>query len=336
MARRLSLALVALALFLAPALFVGSDAAAQTPQTTTTLRIAVLAPRGSRWHQVFTAWGNSLRTRTNGQLALQIVNASAGDEASLVSQMRAGQLDGALFTSVGLGQVARPSLVLQAPGVFESYAALDCARTAMDPQLRPLFEQNGAVLLGWADWGQGRIFSTAPIAQPSDLRGRRVWVLPGDPIAPAFLSQVGATPVPLPIGGVMAALNSGQVDTVIASASAVSALQWHTRLTHVTRQSSGAVLVGGTVINKARYDALSPELQTALRETAATAHQRLQADVRRDDERFFTTLTSRGMTAVDASDSTAAWRAAAQQTRDGLVGNVFDRALLTRALARCP
>lgn len=325
----LALALALLAAVVLPAAVPG--AGAQAP-TTTTLRMAVLAPRGSTWHRVFTAWGNTLRTQTQGALTIQVQTASPGDERNLVAQMRAGQLDGACFTSVGLGHVARPSLVLQAPGVFDGYEQIDRARTAMDAELRAMFEQNGAVLLGWSDYGRGRVFSTRPVARPADLRGAHVWTLADDPIAPEFLHVVGATPVELPLGGVMGALNAGQVDTVVASASAVSALQWHTRLTHVMQQSN-AVLVGGTLIAKPRFDALSPALQQALRDTGRQAHETLQRTVRRDDDRFYEALTSHGMTPVDASAHEAEWRQAAQQARERLVGRVFERALLDRALA---
>lgn len=308
-----------------------SHADAQAP-TTTTLRFAVLAPRGSTWHRVFTAWGNTLRTQTQGAVTIQVQTASPGDERSLVTQLRNGQLDGANFTAVGLGHVARPALVLQAPGVFSDYAALDRARTAMDPELRALFEQNGTVLMGWSDFGRGRVFATRPVARPADLRGAHAWVLPDDPIAPEFLQVVGATPVPLPLGGVLGALGSQQVDTVVASATAVSALQWHTRLTHVMQQSD-AVLVGGTLMSKTRFDALSPAHQQILRDTARQAHETLNRTVRRDDDRFFQSLTAHGMQTVDASAHSAEWRQAAQQARDRLVGRVFDRALLDRALA---
>lgn len=127
-------------------------AAAQ--DTPITLRIATLAPRGSAWHRVFTAWGNSLRTQTGGRLTIQVTPASAGDEMQLVRRLRAREIDGASFTAVGIGQIARPVLALQAPGVLDSYEQLDRARTALDAELRGLFAENGVALMGWSDYGR--------------------------------------------------------------------------------------------------------------------------------------------------------------------------------------
>lgn len=308
------------------------DVGAQQP-TTTTLRFAVLAPRGSTWHRVFTAWGNSLRTRTNGQLTIQVESVSPGDEPALVRRIRAGELDGACLTAVGIGEIAQSALVLQAPGVYDDYAPLDRARAAMDSELRAIFAQNGVVLMGWADYGRGRIFSTRPIAQPSDFRQAHTWTLPNDPMSAEFLRAVGGTGVPLPIGQVMAGLNDGRIDTVVASATAVSALQWHTRLTHVSSQAS-TVLVGGTFLSKARFDALSPALQEALVVTGAQAHTALQTAVRRDDDRFYEALTTRhGMTPVDVTPHRAQWQQIAQRARDAMVGRLYTRELLDRALA---
>lgn len=307
--------------------------AAQEQAETVALRFAVLAPRGSIWHRVLSAWGNTLRAQTQGRLTLHIEVATPGDEPELAARLQRGELDGGCFTAVGLGAIARPSLVLQAPGVFDGYEALDRARAGMDVELRGLFDEGGATLVGWSDFGRARIFATYPIARPADFRGHRAWVLPGDPVAPAFFGVVGAAPVPLPLSEVRSALEARRVDTVIASASAASALQWQTLITHVTRQSD-AILVGGILFAKPRVDALPPDLQQALRDTGRQAAETLNRAVRRADDRYFETLTaSNGITLVDASAHTEEWRRAAQQARERLVGTVYSRELLARALA---
>lgn len=331
MYRRLfSIALLALAMALVPGV---TPEPVVAQEAGTTLRIATLAPRGSTWHRVFTAWGNSLRTQTGGRLSVQVVAAGAGDEMDLVRRLRAGEIDGASFTAVGIGQIARPVLVLQAPGVFESYEQLDRARTTMDAELRAQFAQNGVELMGWSDYGQGRIFSTRPITRPSELAQTHPWILENDPIFPELLRVIGGTGVPLPIGGVRAALDAGRIDTVVASATAVSALQWHARMTHVT-QDSNAILIGATLFSKERVDALPADLQQALRDTARQAHETLQRTVRRDDQRYYEALLSRhGIQPVSAQTHAVEWRQAAQQTRERLVGRIYSREQLDRAIA---
>jgi TRAP-type C4-dicarboxylate transport system substrate-binding protein len=157
----------------------------------------------------------------------------------------------------------------------------------------------------------------------------------GDTLFPEFLRTVECRGgVTAPIADVLPGLTAGRIDTVVASPTAVSALQWHTRLTHVMQQSN-AVLVGATLFSREDVQALPADLQEVLRTTGAQAHQRLSEAVRREDDRYFQTLTAAGgtMTTVDASPHEAAWRAAAQQTRERMVGPVFSRELLDRVLA---
>lgn len=299
-----------------------------------TLRIATLAPRGSSWARVFDAWNNSLRQATNNQLSLRVYyGGSQGDERDVVRKIRIGQLDGASMTSTGLGLLARSVLVLQAPGVVEDYAQLDRARAALSADFQAQFLESGVRLLGWGDVGEGRIFSNRAITRPRDLRSVRPWVWRDDSMFGEFLSVVGANGVRLGVPEVLPALSTGQIDTFVASATAASALQWHTRVTHVTQQAN-SILVGATVLSQAKYESLSPELQTALDETSAQAHTALVRRIRRDDARYYTALTTRhGLTAVDTTPFRSEWTDAARQTRERLAGRLYPRPLMERVMA---
>jgi TRAP-type C4-dicarboxylate transport system substrate-binding protein len=327
--------LIVLCLALLAVLVPGMGTTAQEAGSGTVLRIATLAPRGSPWDRVFRAWNNSLREATGERLSIQLFpGGSQGDERDYVRKMRIDQLDGAAVTSIGLGLIVRQALVLQAPGVFENYDQLDRARTALDSDFRTMFRGENVELLGWGDVGRGRIFSNGgPVARPSDLRSRRPWQASDDAMFGEFLRIVGANGVSLGIPEVLPALSTGQIDTVIASATAVSALQWHTRVTHVTRQSA-AMLVGATILWRDDYTALPADVRTALDDTSARAHQTLVRTIRRDDDRYYTSLTTEhGLTEVDGAAYESEWRDVARQTREAMVGRLYDRALLDRVMA---
>jgi TRAP-type C4-dicarboxylate transport system substrate-binding protein len=338
-------ALVLLVLALAVVAMPGVPrAGAQDQAAGTVLRIACLAPRGSAWHRVFTAWSNSLREVTNGRLALQIEAGGTGaNEQDFVQRIGRNQLDGAYLSALGLaalgapGSAARPALVLQAPGLFTEYAPLDRARTALDADVRAGLRDAGVDLMGWADLGRGRIFSTRPITTPAEMRAARMWQPANEPLSAALLTELGGgQTVSLPMAEVLAAIHGGRVDTVVASAMAVNALGWHGtgRLTHVSSQPT-AVLVGATVISSADVSALPADVQEHLRATAARAHETLQRTIRRDDDRAYETLTTRGAMTPFAFSSTSEWDAIAQRTRARLVtAGVLPRALLERASAR--
>ena len=326
----LLMALLAVGLMLVP----GTVPRPVDAQSGETLRIATLAPRGSSWARVFNAWNNSLRQATNNGLSLRVYyGGSQGDERDVIRKIRIGQLDGAAVTATGLSLVVRPVLVLQAPGVVENYRQLDRAREAMGDEFAQQFQQNGVRLLGWGDVGEGRIFSNRAINRPRDLRSVRPWQWRDDSMFGEFLSVVGATGVRLGVPEVLPALSTGQIDTVVASATAASALQWHTRVTHVTQQAN-TILVGATILSQEKYESLSAEHRAALDETSERAHRTLVARIRRDDRRYYTALTtSHGLTAVDISAHQSEWQQAARQTRERLAGRLYPRALMERVMA---
>lgn len=326
----LLMALLALALMVLP----GTAPRPVNAQETTTLRIATLAPRGSAWMRVFSAWNNTLRQRTNNRLQLRFyAGGSQGDERDVIRKIRIGQLDGAAVTSTGLSLVVRPVLVLQAPGVVQSYRQLDRARAAMNDEFAAQFQENGVRLLGWGDVGEGRIFSNQPIHRPRDLRSVRPWQWRDDSMFGEFLSVVGANGVRLGVPEVLPALSTGQIDTLVASATAASALQWHTRVSHVTVQAN-TYLIGATLLSEEKFQSLPEDLRTALLETSEQAHTTLVRRIRRDDQRYYTALTERhGLTAVDISEHQSEWNQAAQQTRNRLAGRLYPRALMDRVMA---
>jgi TRAP-type C4-dicarboxylate transport system substrate-binding protein len=97
---------VALTLVLALVAFGVPGAVARSASTegTTELRIATLAPSGSSWMKIFNAWNLTIQKETNDKLRLRFyTGGSQGDERDFVRKMRAGQMDGAALTNIGLG-----------------------------------------------------------------------------------------------------------------------------------------------------------------------------------------------------------------------------------------
>lgn len=302
------------------------SAAAQT--ATTTLRLSFTMPRGSAWESVARAWNRSLGESSNGALALDLtVGSAAGPESGLAGAIAAGTIDVAMVTSLGIASAVPAARVLDAPGALDGATELDAARAAVRADLDALLTAQDLVMLGWLDFGDARIFSTAPIATPSDLSGRRTWLHPGDTVVDALLDAAGGTSVTAPLDQVLLGLGAGTLDTVVASALAVTGMTWSTHLTHVTDRPLFH-LGGMTVMRRSTYLALSDAARAALDSTSATVHTRLGATIRRDESRSYTALTTDRLTVVDTTASAAAWDTACRTARTALVGSQYTRALL--------
>ncbi len=293
LAARSLAALAVIAALLAPARPARAEA-------THTIKIATLAPDGTLWMKLFQDWARDVERDTSGSLKIKFYSGGvAGDERDLVRKMRLGQLSGAAVTSIGLGLIQPEVRVLEVPMLIRSWDELDHVRAALDGELRAKFAEKGFVLLGWGDVGPIYLFSKIPIRAPADLDKVKLWAWSDDPISRALVAHLHVTGVPLGAPDVLPALSTGMVDAAFGTPLAVLALQWYTKVTHVTSMRFGQA-IGATVIAKAQFDKLTAAEQKALLDDARKMESALQAQIRAENERALASLQRAGLV-VDAS-----------------------------------
>jgi len=318
-------AFLALSAFLLPGAVSVPQARATSPII---IRFASLAPAGSGFMKLMKAWNRSLKEETENRVELRFYSGgSQGDERDFIRKVHAGQMDAAGVTTTGLGMVARPVLVLTAPGLITEYEQLERARTQLSDRFAPLFRDNGFVMLAWGEAGKNRLFSMEKFARPEDLKRLRPWAWKDDPVFAEYVNVIGANPVRLGVPEVYGALQTRMLDTVPASALAAVAMQWYTRLEYMAQQNFG-IIIGGSVIKREKFDELSEHDQKVLIDTSERAARMGDKMARRDDERAYESLVKRGIVVVDTSPYKAEWDAVAKETRENLTGRVYTKSLL--------
>ncbi|MFW6052142.1 MAG: TRAP transporter substrate-binding protein DctP [Myxococcota bacterium] len=305
-----------------------ADSSATVAQESQALRLATLAPRGSKWMRVFEGWAATLREETGGRLALRVEPGGPQvDDRALVRRMRSGRLDGATLAASGLRDAVPAALVFAAPGLDPE--GVGRARSRLADELEAAFRERGYHLLGWVDLGQARLFSKgAPVRSPGDLREMKPWARSDDAVFSALLAAAGARPVRAELSQVRAALGGGRVDVVPASALTAVSTGWYTALDFVTKEPLWT-MVGATVIRRASYTSLSDEERAALDRSGARAHEVLQRVVEREERDALKTLTGRGIRLVPRRDARA-WASVASEARARMAGRVVPEALLRR------
>ena len=298
-----------------------------------TLRIASLVPDGSSWMKILNAWNKTLQEKTDGRLKLRFYpGGSQGDERDFVRKMRVGQLDGGVVTMTGMSLLVPAMNVLVLPGLLDTYAELDRVREKMAPKFEGMFEKEGFKLVGWGDAGKTRLFSVKPIKRPSDIKAMRPWVWKDDPIFVEFYQVIGASAVRLGVPEVYPALQTRMVDVISSSALTAVALQWYTRVKYMTAHNS-AIIAGGTMMRKDKYDELPPDIKEVFDSTAARAHELLNKVVRKEDQKAYEVILKKGIQAVEAGDAKAEWDAADKKVRDKLTGRMFSKSLVDEVTA---
>ncbi len=292
-----------------------------------TLRIASLAPAGSSWMKILNAWNKTLIEKTDGKLKMRFYpGGSQGDERDFVRKMRVGQLDGGVVTMTGMSMLVPAMNVLTLPGFLNTYEELDRVRDKMAGEFESMFGKENMRLVGWGDAGKTRLFSVQPIQSPKEIKAMRPWVWKDDPIFVDFYQVIGASAVRLGVPEVYPALQTRMVDVVASSALTAVALQWYTRVKYMTAHNS-AIIAGGTVMRKDKYDQLPPELQSVFDSTAARAHELLNKTIRKDDEKAYQVVLKKGIKPIEAGDKQADWDAAYAQVRKNLTGRMFSKSL---------
>jgi TRAP-type C4-dicarboxylate transport system substrate-binding protein len=320
-----------LALTLAALFVPGRPAVSQAPAAaaTTTIRIASLAPPGSSFVKVLKAWSRTLQKETEGRVELRVFSGgSKGSDRDLVTRMKTGKLDAAGVATTGLSMIAPELQVLTAPGLLTDDAQLDRVREKLDTKLQKMIEDGGFKLLAWGDGGKNRVFSAAAFTSPADLAGKATWAGKNNAVSLAYAKALGANPVRVGSSGVLPGLKDGTLQVVPASAMAAVAFQWYTHLKYMA-SSNFNIIVGGSIISRKKLNELSKADQQTLLDTAKRAAGKLDQIVRRDDDRAYQTLLTRGITEVDTSANKAAWDAAAKKAREQLAQRgVYSKSLL--------
>lgn len=297
-----------------------------------TVKLGTLAPKSSPWGKVFSTWVKAVEEKSGGRLEVQIFyNGAQGDEKAMVGKCKAGQLDGAAITAVGLSAIYKPILALQMPGLFSSWAKLDAARDSMRGDFERGARDAGFVILGNGDVGRTHVMSKGfAIRTPDDLKGKKPYVWRDDSILGVVYQVIGGiTAVPLSVPEVLPQLNTGAINIVIAPALAAEQLQWSSKVDHIVSDSSGFA-IGSLVMSSKKLDSLPADLKAILTDTGKVAAAALTKRIRDEDAAAFGRMKGK-MTVIDLTgDEKGKWQNVFKQVRARLGQGTFPSSVVSK------
>jgi len=296
------------------------------------IKFATVAPEGSTWMNVMKEYDQAIRKESGGRLGFKMYPGGVqGDEKDLLRKIKLGQLQSAGVTGNGLTTVAPKARILDSPFLFKSYDEVDNIYKIFDEEFNQAFEENGFVNLGWAEVGFVYIFTNTPIKTTDDMKGVKMWMWEGDPIAEKAFSALGIHPIPLSITDVLTSLQTRLIDGVYTSPLAAIVLQWFSRVKFMLdvplADASGAV-----ILSKKKFDELPPDLQEILLRNGKKYMQKLTQQSRMDNAKSIETLKKNGITVIrpPSDKAVASYDEIGKQARRALVGKLFPEELLNR------
>ena len=223
--------------------------------------------------------------------------------------------------------------MLELPFLFSSYTQVDSAKRAIQKELEDQFKAKGFILLGWSDAGFVNIFSNKPIKSAEDLKGVKMWIWEGDPLAKAMADALGINGNPLGLPDVLTSLQTHLIDAVYGPPAGVVALQWFTKVKFMTRVNL-ANSVGALLISSAEFAKLSPDLQNLLKTTSEKYTQILTQKVRAENDAAIATLKNNGIQVIEVTpDEVNKLRDLSKSVRTKLAGQLYTPALLQKVEA---
>jgi TRAP-type transport system periplasmic protein len=336
-ARRL---LVAAFVFLAAAAVPGVLHAAPAAAAPVTIKMATVAPEGSPWHEVLKQMGQDWDRASGGRVKLRLYPGGVlGDEASLVTKLRIGQLHAAALSAVGLYRIDRGVACLGVPMMFDSYDELDRVRDQLAARLEKDFEAQGFVVLNWGDAGWIRFFTKEPARTPDDIRKTKLFIAADDAETLELYKALGVKAVPLAETDILSSLQTGLITAFDAPPLLALLNQWFGVAQNML-DVRWAPLVGATVISRKAFATLPEDVRPQLLEAGRAAGVRFRGDMRRLSEEAIPAMEKRGLKVTRPDAATlAAWRKEAEGVWPRLRGamvpaELFDEAKRLRDEAR--
>jgi len=300
------------------------------------VRMATLTPDGSAAFLILKETAETWKKASGGRVALRLFPGGvAGDDPDVVRKLRAGRLDAALLTTVGLGEIDRSGYALAIPLAYDSYDEAYAVLERIRPRLLAALEAKGFVVLHWTDDGWVRFFAQKPVAVPDDLRPLKLLSWAGDAAALDLWRSAGFQPVPLPFHEMVSALQSGAIQALGAPpplALVSQAFAYARNMTDLRFQ----LLPGATVVTEATWEKIPADLRPPLLEAARAAGDRLRADVRARETQDVEAMKKRGLVVVPVSEKQRAeWQKLTESMYPKVRGSIvpaeaFDEALRYR------
>ena len=302
------------------------------------IKIATVAPDGSRWMQQMRAGAEEVSARTAGRVSLKFYPGGVmGNDAQVLRKIRIGQLQGGAFTAGGLGERYGGLNLYGIPLLFNSLDEIDAVRAALDPEIAAGLDRAGFATFGFIEGGFANLLSNEPIRTVEDMRRKKVWVPEGDAISFLAMETMGLSPSVLPVTDVLTGLQTGLIEIAFASPVAALVLQWHTKVKYITELPI-SYSMGVFAIDKGVYSALSAEDQKVVREVRGRYIEELDREAREDNRKAADVLARSGLqtVTVNAAD-VEGWRRTIEsihpqlRARPDIDAAMFDRLLAVLA-----
>jgi TRAP-type transport system periplasmic protein len=220
-------------------------------------------------HEFLKRLAAAVEQDSKGRMKVEVYPASQlGPIPREIEAVQLGAIQGFLAPAEFLEGVDPAFQVLSAPGLFNDMDHV--GRTVKDPEFRKEFFKVGStrglrVTTTFLS-GPTAVNTRNPVRHVEDMKGLKLRVL-ASPMQMEPMKALGATPVPLPLGDVLPALQQGAIDGVLAVLPVLSAMRYYDTAKYIT-ETDLSYAISTFVLSKIWFDGLPPDLQKIVNDDA--------------------------------------------------------------------
>lgn len=286
-----------------------------------TFKMATLSPEGSVWMGKLREGAAEIKKRTDGRVKFKFYPGGVmGDDDAILRKVRIGQLHGGALTGGSLTHFYNDNHIYSLVMKYQSPEEIKYVREHLDATIQQGLKKGGFTTFGFAESGFAYVMSSkSPIASVDELRKQKAWIPANDDIALEAVSAFGVTPIPLPLGDVLAGLQTGLIDTIAASPIGALALQWYTQIKYITDlpvlYSYGVLAISNKAFDKAKADD-----QKIVTEVMSRIFKELDVINKNDNKAALAALKTQGVKFVKPTPAQEKeWLAYAKKSQQRLV-----------------
>ena len=301
------------------------------PLNAATFKIATISPDGLSWMKKLRAGTKQIEDLTEGRVKFKIYPGGVqGDDTTVLRKMRIGQLHGGVVAAGSLTRFYPDLQIYNLPLQFRSGAEVEHVRGEMDQMIADGLSEAGIITFAFTETGFAYLMSKEPVTSVADLKSLKAWIPDGDPIAAELVKSFGVSPIPLNITDVLAGLQTGLINSIMAPPAVSLALQWHNHVGYMTDLPLVYIYSMMALDGKA-FKRISDEDQLIVKTVMDRVFAEVEQDTRIDNERALKAISAVGIEALEVStDELVEWQSMADLSLRNLIqsGEISEESVL--------
>jgi len=305
-------------------LILSIGAAPELGTAQTKIKLGTLVPKGTSYQRILLEMAEQWRQAPDGGVQTTIyADGTMGGDVDLIRRMRVGQIQAAMVTVSGLGEIDPGINALQEiPMVYRSLDEADYVRLKLQSSMEKRMLDKGFVVLFWGNVGWVRFFSKEPASTPGDFLHMKLFVGSGDNDQIDLMKATGYQVVPLEWSDVLTGLQTGMVDVIPTVPFHALACQFYGSTKYML-EVNWVPVVGATVITKKAWDSMSPAKQDFIRKVAIASGKEMETDSRKENDLAVEAMRKRGLQVRPmTAELEVQWRKFAESTYPRIRGHM--------------